>query len=159
MFTCKKLRYLWDASTKKFFKVKSLGPGLPTSVFHHQDAQQGFAGLTLLEQQKRYRFSFSFYSLNAWIEIIHSCFVTDEQSMVQTLFTFRWKVLRNYLFLKCWIPFTYSKWFLLSFGAWENTIISAVQSFSCMQMVLSYPSLKPEKLVVTSLFFFSILSQ
>ena len=54
MFTCKKLRYLWDTSTNKFMKIKSLGPGLPTSIFHHPDAQQGYAGLSVFEQQKRY---------------------------------------------------------------------------------------------------------
>ena len=35
-------------------KVKSLGPGMPTSSLHHPDAQQGLAGLPVSEQQKRY---------------------------------------------------------------------------------------------------------
>lgn len=54
MFTCKKLRYVWNSTTKEFQKIKSLGPGLPTSSFHHADAQQGFAGLSILEQERRY---------------------------------------------------------------------------------------------------------
>jgi cation-transporting ATPase 13A3/4/5 len=60
MFTCKKLRYVWDANNKMFVKVKSLGPGLPTSMFNQMDAQQGFAGLTVVEQLKRYRFNSNF---------------------------------------------------------------------------------------------------
>lgn len=55
MFTCKKLRYIWNIETKEFLKVKSLGPGMPTSSLHHAEAQQGLAGLSLLEQQRRYR--------------------------------------------------------------------------------------------------------
>lgn len=53
MFTCKKLRYIWDSNLKQFLKVKSLGPGLPTSLFNYPDAQQGFAGLSVFEQLKR----------------------------------------------------------------------------------------------------------
>ncbi|XP_057368287.1 polyamine-transporting ATPase 13A3-like isoform X2 [Daphnia carinata] len=53
MFTCKKLRYIWNIETKEFLKVKSLGPGMPTSSLHHAEAQQGLAGLSLLEQQRR----------------------------------------------------------------------------------------------------------
>lgn len=60
MFTCKKLRYVWDANSKMFVKVKSLGPGLPTSMFNQMDAQQGFAGLTVVEQLKRYTFIYNF---------------------------------------------------------------------------------------------------
>ena len=56
MFSCKKLRYLWDTKGKTFVKVKGFGPGLPTSVFHQSDAQQGFAGLTTTEQLKRSEF-------------------------------------------------------------------------------------------------------
>jgi cation-transporting ATPase 13A3/4/5 len=54
MFTCKKLRYIWNTETKEFLKVKSLGPGMPTSSLHHPDAQQGLAGLSILEQQRRF---------------------------------------------------------------------------------------------------------
>lgn len=53
MFTCKKLRYVWNEKTKEFFRLKSLGPGLPTSSLHCPDAQQGLAGLTVYQQQKR----------------------------------------------------------------------------------------------------------
>lgn len=53
MFTCKKLRYLWNERAKQFSRVKSLGPGLPTSTFHRPDAQQGLAGLSSLQQRKR----------------------------------------------------------------------------------------------------------
>ncbi len=56
MFTCKKLRYLWNGMTKEFLKVKSLGPGMPTSSLHHADAQQGRAGLSVIEQQRRFRY-------------------------------------------------------------------------------------------------------
>lgn len=54
LFTCKKLRYVWNERSKEFFKLKSLGPGIPTSSLHCPDAQQGLAGLSLIEQQKRY---------------------------------------------------------------------------------------------------------
>lgn len=53
LFTCKKLRYVWNERSKEFFKLKSLGPGIPTSSLHCPDAQQGLAGLSLIEQQKR----------------------------------------------------------------------------------------------------------
>lgn len=53
MFTCKKLRYVWNEKAKAFFKLKSLGPGIPTSLLHCPDAQQGLAGLSVTQQQKR----------------------------------------------------------------------------------------------------------
>ena len=53
MFTCKKLRYVWNVATKEFIKVKSLGPGLPTSSLYYPDTQPGAAGLSPAEQQKR----------------------------------------------------------------------------------------------------------
>ncbi|EFX85022.1 hypothetical protein DAPPUDRAFT_314488 [Daphnia pulex] len=53
MFTCKKLRYVWNEKSKAFFKLKSLGPGIPTSLLHCPDAQQGLAGLSATQQQKR----------------------------------------------------------------------------------------------------------
>ena len=67
MFTCKKLRYVWDANMKMFIKVKSLGPGLPTSMFNQMDAQQGFAGLTVVEQLKRLE---TYFLLNLDTEFI-----------------------------------------------------------------------------------------
>ena len=54
MFTCKKLRYVWNVVTKEFVKVKSLGPGMATSLLHLPDAQQGSAGLSVFEQQRRF---------------------------------------------------------------------------------------------------------
>lgn len=62
MFTCKKLRYIWNTTTQEFQKVKSLGPGLPTSSLHHPEAQQGHAGLSVLEQEKR---CYSIYTCNS----------------------------------------------------------------------------------------------
>ena len=59
MFTCKKLRYFWNRETKEFLKVKSLGPGMPTSSLHQSDAQQGLAGLSILEQQRRFNLTSS----------------------------------------------------------------------------------------------------
>lgn len=56
MFTCKKLRYIWNEKTKMFSRVKSIGPGLPTSTLHRPDAQQGLAGLSALQQRKRYSY-------------------------------------------------------------------------------------------------------
>jgi len=53
MFTCKKLRYVWNEKSKTFYKLKSLGPGIPTSSLHCPDAQQGLAGLSVTQQQKR----------------------------------------------------------------------------------------------------------
>lgn len=58
LFTCKKLRYIWNERSKEFFKLKSLGPGIPTSSLHFPDAQQGLAGLSVVQQQKRYLFCF-----------------------------------------------------------------------------------------------------
>jgi len=53
MFTCKKLRYVWNATTKEFVKVTSLGPGMATSSLHNPNTQQGAAGLSVAQQRKR----------------------------------------------------------------------------------------------------------
>jgi len=53
MFTCKKLRYVWNEQTGQFQKIKTWGIGMPTSSLHCPDAQQGLAGLSINEQRRR----------------------------------------------------------------------------------------------------------
>lgn len=54
LFTCKKLRYIWNTTTKEFVKIRSLGPGMSTASMHHPEAQLGMAGLSPFEQLRRY---------------------------------------------------------------------------------------------------------
>ena len=47
------MRYIWNEESKEFFKLKGFGLGIPTSSLHCPDAQQGLAGLSAINQQKR----------------------------------------------------------------------------------------------------------
>ena len=75
MFTCKKLRYVWNEQTGQFQKIKTWGIGMPTSSLHCPDAQQGLAGLSINEQRRR------------WAEIWRKLFRNSAHIIYSNLFS------------------------------------------------------------------------
>ncbi|XP_046445093.1 polyamine-transporting ATPase 13A3-like isoform X2 [Daphnia pulex] len=100
MFTCKKLRYIWNTETKEFLKVKSLGPGMPTSSLHHPDAQQGLAGLSILEQQRR-RAIFGSNFINVPVKSVLELLLLEVLNpfyIFQVVSVFIWIMIEYYIF-------------------------------------------------------------